>query len=159
MRHSRGRDVRKGCRKPCQGKVSVGLSSILALILTPGPCARAALQLHPHLPKSFADPWYPACAQSCLSTTAQPGSHRAGSDPGHHHQLSFSMSSGTWPIGHSLCHGLFLCHPWLPSSFRAVCFCFHTAFSLTISCNPHKKLKKSHPYLHTPGYSLHYSKA
>lgn len=118
----------------------MGLSSILALILTPGPCARAALQLCPHLP-GVLPILDTVCAQSCLSTTAQPGSHRAGSDPGHHRQLTLSRSCGTWPTGYSLCPGLFPCHPWLPSPSRAVFPCFQVAFSLTISCTYHKKLK------------------
>lgn len=52
------------------------------------------------------------------------------------------MGCGMWPIGYSLCLGLFPCHPWLPSPSRAVCSHFQAAFSFTISCNHHKKLKK-----------------
>lgn len=126
----------------------MGLSFILALNLSPGPCARAAMQRYPTCPSFWP------ILQSCLSTTAQPGSHRDRSHPGHHHQLTFSMRCGMWPTGYSLCLGLFPYHPWLPIPSKAVCSCFQAAFSLTISCNHHKKLKKkSHLYLHTPGYS------
>lgn len=39
---------------------------------------------------------------------------------------------------------LFLCHPWLPSPFRAVC-CFHIAFSLTVSMQSSQETKKKKP--------------
>lgn len=155
MMHSRGRDVRKSCRKPCQGKVSsVGLSSILALILTPGPCARAALQLYPHLSKSFANPWHPAHAQICFNTTAQPGTHRAGSDP-------VQLLHELWDVAHRV---QFI--PWpIPLPLLAaqlfqssLLLLPHCIFSHYFMQSSQETKKISHPYLHIPGYSLHYCK-
>lgn len=152
--------MRKRCRKPCQGKIpSMGLSSILALILNPwslrqsciaalSPPAQVFCQsLAPsscsELPQYYSPAWQ---LQGWVSSWSPSSAHLL-------HELR--------PIGYSLCPGLFLCHPWLPSPFRAVCSCFQDAFSLNISCNHCKKTKKkkSHPYLHPPGYSLHYTKA
>lgn len=120
----------------------MGLSSILALILNPwflcqsciaalSPLAQVFCQsLTPRscseLPQYYSPAWQ---LQGWVSSWSPSSAHLL-------HEL--------WDVAHrnSLCPGLFLCHPWLPSPFRAVCSCFHDAFSLNISCNHCKKLKK-----------------
>lgn len=147
MRHSRGRVVRKSCRKPCQGKVSVGLSSILALILIPGPCEPelhcSSIPTRPSLlpildiqlvltvasvlqqPQGWVWPWSPSPAH--LLQELWDVAHRVQFMP--------------WPIP---------LPPLAAQLFQSSLLLLpHCIFS--ISCNPHKKLKKKknpiHPFI------------